>query len=54
VWKLTQSKGIHNIFNRAITENFPNLKKERVTQIQEAYRTLKPSGSKKKQSLDIS
>jgi hypothetical protein len=40
-----QTKGIHNLFNRII-ENFPKgrkekflFKKERVTQVQEAYRT---------------
>jgi hypothetical protein len=33
-----QTKGTDNLFNRII-ENFPNLKKERVTQVQEAYRT---------------
>jgi hypothetical protein len=27
------------LLNRIIAENFPNLKKERVTQVQEAYRT---------------
>jgi hypothetical protein len=35
-----QTKGIGNIFNRIIAEKFPNLEKERVTQVQEAYRTL--------------
>jgi hypothetical protein len=34
-----QTKGIHNLFNRIIAENFLNLEKERVTQVQEAYRT---------------
>jgi hypothetical protein len=34
-----QTKGIHNIFNKIITENFPNLKKELPTQVQEASRT---------------
>jgi hypothetical protein len=33
------TKGIDNQFNRIIAGNFPNLKKERVTQVQEAYRT---------------
>jgi hypothetical protein len=36
-----QSKGIDNLFNRMIAEKFPNLKKERVTQVQEIYRTPK-------------
>jgi hypothetical protein len=34
-----QTKGIHNIFNKIIKENFPNLKKELPTQVQEASRT---------------
>jgi hypothetical protein len=34
-----QTKGIDNLFNRIIAENFPNLEKQRVTQVKEAYRT---------------
>jgi hypothetical protein len=34
-----QAKGIHNIFNKVIAENSPNLKKELFIQIQEASRT---------------
>jgi hypothetical protein len=34
-----QTKGIDNLFNRIIAENFPNFKKERVIQVQETYRT---------------
>jgi hypothetical protein len=34
-----QIKGTDNVFNRIIAENFPNRKKERVTQIPEACRT---------------
>jgi hypothetical protein len=34
-----QAKGIHNIFNKIITENFPNLKKDLPIQVQEASRT---------------
>jgi hypothetical protein len=34
-----QSKGIDNLFNRITAEKFPNLEKEKVTQVQEAYRT---------------
>jgi hypothetical protein len=34
-----QAKGIHNIFNEIITENFPNLEKAMPIQIQEASRT---------------
>jgi hypothetical protein len=33
-----QTKGIDNLFNRIIAELFHNLEKERVTQVQEAYR----------------
>jgi hypothetical protein len=34
-----QVKGIHNIFKKIITENFPNLKKTMPIQVQEASRT---------------
>jgi hypothetical protein len=33
------AKGIHNIFNKIITENFPNLEKTTPIQVQEASRT---------------
>jgi chromosome segregation ATPase len=34
-----QAKGIHNIFNKIITENFPNLEKTMSIQVQDASRT---------------
>jgi hypothetical protein len=34
-----QTKGIHNIFNKIITENFPIIEKTMPIQVQEAYRT---------------
>jgi chromosome segregation ATPase len=34
-----QTKGIHNIFNEIITENFPNLERNMPIQVQEASRT---------------
>jgi hypothetical protein len=34
-----QAKGIPNIFNKIITENFPNLEKIMPIQVQEASRT---------------
>jgi hypothetical protein len=34
-----QAKGIHNIFSKIITENFPNLEKTMPIQVQEASRT---------------
>jgi hypothetical protein len=33
-----QAKGIHNIFNKIITGNFPNLEKAMPIQVQEASR----------------
>jgi hypothetical protein len=39
--KEIQTKGIGNLFNRIIAEKFPNFKKERITQVQEAYRTIR-------------
>jgi hypothetical protein len=35
-----QTKGIDYLLNRIVAEKFPNLEKERITQVQEAYRTL--------------
>ena len=37
----SQLKGQINIFKKIIEENFPNLKKEMLMNIQEAYRTPK-------------
>jgi hypothetical protein len=34
-----QAKGMHNIVNKIITENFPNLEKTMPIQVQEALRT---------------
>ena len=34
-----KTKGVHNLFNDIISENFPNLKNEMENQLQEAYRT---------------
>jgi hypothetical protein len=36
-----QAKGINNIFNKIITENFPNLENTMPIQVQEASRTPK-------------
>jgi chromosome segregation ATPase len=35
-----QAKGMQNMFNKIITENFPNLEKTKPIQVQEAFRTL--------------
>ena len=35
----SQIKGLENIFNKIIEENFPNLKKNMPINIQESYRT---------------
>jgi hypothetical protein len=34
-----QAQRVHNIFNKIISENFPNLEKELPIQVQEAFRT---------------
>ena len=44
--KDSQIKGPVNIFNKIIEENFLNLKKEMLINIQEAYRT--PDSTRKK------
>jgi hypothetical protein len=35
-----QAKGMHNIVNKIVTENFPNLEKTMPIQVQEASRTV--------------
>jgi hypothetical protein len=37
--EVVQAKGIHNIFNKIITENFPNLKKVLSIQVKKVSRT---------------
>jgi hypothetical protein len=37
--EVVQAKGTHNIFNKIIMENFPNLTKAMPIQVQEASRT---------------
>jgi hypothetical protein len=48
-----QLKGPVNIFNKIIEENFPNLKKEMLMNIQEAYRTPNKLGQKRNSSRHI-
>jgi hypothetical protein len=48
-----QTKGIDNIYNRIIVENFPNLKKERVILVHEAYRTSNCQNEKRNTPRDI-
>ena len=33
-----EEQGIENLFEKVMTENFPNLMREKVTQVQEAQR----------------
>jgi hypothetical protein len=42
-----QTKGTDNLFHRIIAENLPNFKKERVTKVQEAYRTQNHQNQKR-------
>ena len=51
--KIFQRKGPVNIFNKIIEENFPNLKKERPMNIQEAYRTPNRLDQKRNSSQHI-
>jgi hypothetical protein len=48
-----QLKGIANIFNKIIKENFPNLKKEMPMNIEEAYRTPSRLDQKRNSSCHI-
>jgi hypothetical protein len=45
-----QLKGLANIFNKIVEENFTNLKKEIPMNIQEAYRTLNTLDQKRNSS----
>jgi uncharacterized coiled-coil protein SlyX len=49
----SQLKGPVNIFNKIIEENFPNLKKERSMNIQEAYRTPNRQDQKRNSSCPL-
>ena len=51
--KTSQLKGSVNILNKIIEENFPNLKKEMPTNIQEAYRTPDRLDQKRNSSCHI-
>jgi hypothetical protein len=44
-----QTKGTDNLFHKIIAENFPKLEKDRVIQVQEAYRT--PNHQDKKRNI---
>jgi chromosome segregation ATPase len=48
-----QVKGIHNIFNKIIMENFPTLEKTTLIQVQEATRTDQTDFTKTELSHDI-
>ena len=49
----SQIKGLANIFNKIIEENFPNLKKQMPMNIQEAYRTPNRFDQKRNSSYHI-
>jgi hypothetical protein len=49
----SSSKGPGNIFQKILEENFPNLKKEMVINIQEAYRTPNRLDHKTQNTLAI-
>jgi hypothetical protein len=48
-----QAKGTENIFNKITAENFPNLEKEKVIQVQEAFRTSNRQYQKRVPTTDI-
>ena len=42
-----EEQGIENLFEKVMTENFPNLMRDKVTQVQETYRVpikMNPKG----------
>ena len=49
----SQSKGLENIFNKIIEENFPNLKKEMAINVQESHSTPNRLDQKRKSSYHI-
>jgi hypothetical protein len=51
--KDSQLKGLVNIFNKIIEENFPNLKKEMPMNLQEVYRTPNRLDQKRNSSCPI-
>jgi hypothetical protein len=48
-----QAKGFHNVFNKIITENFPNLEKTMTIQGQKASRTPNIPGQNRTTPLHI-
>jgi hypothetical protein len=48
-----KTKGIDNLYNKIIAENFPNLENERVTPVQETYRSPNHQDQKKENSRHI-
>jgi hypothetical protein len=46
--KESQLKGMENIYNKVIVENFPNLKPEMTINVQEIYRTTNRLDQKRK------
>ena len=49
----SQLKGPGNVFNKIIEENFPNLKKEMIIEMDEAYKTPNKWDQKRKSSCHI-
>lgn len=49
----SQLKGLENVLNKIIEENFPNLKKEMAIKVQEAYKTPNKWDQKRKSSHHI-
>jgi hypothetical protein len=49
----SQLKGLENVFNKIIEENFPNLRKEMDIKVQEAYGTANKWDQKRKFSQHI-
>ena len=48
-----EGQGIENLFEKVIMENFPNLMREKVTQIQESQRVPKKRNSKRPNARSI-
>ena len=49
-----QEQGIENLFEKVMMENFPNLRREKITQIQESHRESQARGTQRDPLQDTS
>ena len=49
-----EEQGIENLFEKVMMENFPNLRREKITQIQESHRESQARGTQRDPLQDTS